>query len=310
MNTRTRIAIVLLTAALLGGAAVVWAQESGEPMRPVQPTLTVAHPRAGIATTTQAGVENFMVGEGMTEDDPLVTLPARHTFRLRSPYEAVFFPFTAGWARFELEVWRIRSDGTRDLIGADKKLVVGFGPHLTSGGLNVDVTLDTPGIYTLALVSRTSARPVAAPEAVVDEDEVIVVIIITGEEANAAIAPSQEEHLGSLLLSSVGGLPIRLQSDSLPLPALRIFQVATPRAHVITSALGAVENFDQGHGQTIVLRVGECVRFRSSYEMVWFDGATGVAATSLAILRNDTTQDTAPIGEDSQRLDLSGPHRG
>ena len=295
MKTRTLIAIALLIAALLGGAAVVWAQGPDDPTQPVHPTLTVAHPRAGIATTTQAGVENFMVGEGITEENPLVSLPARRTFRLRTAYEAVFFPFTAGWARFELEVYRIRSDGTRELIGEDQKQVVGFGPRLKSGGLHVDVRLNEPGIYYLAIVSRTSARAIAAPVTITDEDEVIVVVIITDEEAT-------EATMNPLL--SIG-----LKGDPPLMPADRLFQVATPRAHLISSALGAVENFDQGHGQTIVVKAGDGVRFQSSYEMVWFEGATGVATTTLTVLRGEDATNTAPIGEESQAFDLSGPHR-
>ncbi|MFQ6058289.1 MAG: cohesin domain-containing protein [Anaerolineae bacterium] len=304
MKARTVILItlVLLFAALLGGAAVVWAQEPGEPLRPVHPTLTVAHPRAGIATTTQAGVENFMIGEGTSEENPLVTLPARRRFRLRAAYEAVFFPLTAGWAKFEMEVYRIRADGTWELLGADQKLIVGFGPRLKSGGLHVDVGLNEPGVYYLAIVSRTSARAIAAPEEVVDEDQVIVVVIITGEEAQEDLIP-----VGRKL---PGPLPLMLTPTPVPIPAIRLFQVATPRAHILSPALGAVENFDQGHGQTVVLRVGDSIRFQSSYEMVWFEGATGTATTSLTILRGDNATDRAPIGEDRQEFrDLSGPYR-
>lgn len=306
MKTRTLIATALLVAALLGGAAVTWAQGPGEPMRPVHPTLTVAHPRAGIATVTEAGVENFMVGEGITEEDPLATLPARRRFRLRSAYEAVFFPFTAGWAKFELEVWRIRDDGTRELIGADQKLVVGFGPRLKSGGLHVDVQLNAPGVHFLAIVSRTSARAIAASETVVDEDEVIVVVVITGGEATGAIVPALWNKYSTRPVGRElpGPLPLLLTPTPtpVPVPAIRPFRVANPRAHILSPALGAVENFDQGHGQTIVIRVGDSVNFQSGYEMVWFEGATGTATTSLTILRWEDRQE-------QEFRDLSGPYR-
>jgi hypothetical protein len=61
--------------------------------------------------------------------------------------------------------------------------------------------------------------------------------------------------------------------------------------------VAAVENFDRGHGQTLVIREGQSIKFRSAYEFVWFHGTGGTAETALTV-RLESAENKAPLASD------------
>jgi len=314
MKTRTIALTAVLTVLFLLVAAIPTLAQ--EPVR-AQNVIIVAHPRAGIANPQWGGAENFLLGN-TTADSPLATPEAHQRLRLQGNFEAVFFPRAAGWARFEMAVFEIQ-EGTRTLIGRSAKRAVGVGPTTKSGSLHVDVRFDEPGLHEVAVVATTTAQPLLAPAPVVDEDEMTAFILVPGEGTGdditgpAPAAPAPPESQGPSLARSLAD-----PNDPPPDDNTRLVQVASPRGHAMgmtasdsVTAIGAVENFDLGHGKTVAIHQGGTIRFRSGpYELVWFDGAAATASTALDILRVDSSGNPESLGSGGARFEnVTAPHR-
>jgi len=295
MTIRQRIFLTVLILSILLVSA--WGvQAEGKPVRyNAVPSFTVAEPRIGIASFTQANADNLMMFGGATIDDPLAEVERAVRFRLCSNYEAIFFRTGAGSAKFELEVYLLRS---RELLGSDQTMIAGTGPKQSAGSLGVNITLNEPGIYRLAIVSRSTAQALGAPGPVIDEDEIIVYVIVGGGATDSTNGSS-----GLALIRASAGeataspLPV-LASPPVPVPTDRELQVASPRGHFLYTAVAAAENFDRNHGRVLVVREGDSVTFKSAYEFVWFHGAAGTAQTELVIRIESAKDGEDPLGED------------
>jgi len=304
--------LALLVAAILGSASPLAAQLSNptEPLSTpiaatplplpsptpsalVEPALTLAHPRAGILSAT-AAAENFPLPRGLAPDDPLARLVPGRRFRLQAAYEAVFFARGAGRAVFNIDVDRINPDGSRTPLGRDERVEIGLGPALRQGAVYVDLGFEAPGVYALAVRLRTTAYTLTSSVPAIDQDELIVYIVILPPTANA------------LELTPTPSPPDILAP---------VFTAATPRGHLVTATLtqtvGAAENFDRGHGSTLVVRQGGTIRFRAEYEFVWYPGAvaTTTASAALEVFRVHAAALTS-LGADRDVFeDVIGPRR-
>ncbi len=262
---------------------------------PVDLTLTLARPRAGILPAT-AGAENFPLHRGVAPDDPLGRVASGKRFRLQAAYEAVFFPRSAGRALFTMEVARINSDGTRTPLGRDERLEIGTGPSLKWGTVHVDLSFQAPGIYALAVTLRTTAHTLTSNTPTVDEDELIIYVVILPASAEALqVLPA----------------PTPSSDDT----AVPIFTAAMPRGHMVTATatrtVGAAENFDRGHGSTITIRQGGTIGFRAEYEFAWYAGAVATTTANVAL---EVFQERGPalisLGADRDSFeDVIGPRR-
>ncbi|MBC7236142.1 MAG: hypothetical protein H5T69_09885 [Chloroflexi bacterium] len=307
---------------------------------PDLPGFRVAQPRVGIISPTQGDADNLMVEWNTSPEQPLTTVVAGRRFALRSDYEAVFFPGGNGSAQFELLVYRILNSGERVLIGSKHQLHAGSGPLRIPGMVVVSVSLPTPGVHRLAIVSRSTARP-AQGQPVTDEDEIIVHVMVTGTPtppiepvavgtpvpepvtvarnaaqramanrprplaAGAPSAGSIEERL--VFASSRPEEMPPITVTPMPIPTERELVVAFPRGHLLPGGVGAAENFAQGHGRTLYVRQGDSVTFKTLYEFVWFEGAGGTAYTLLEI-RADGLRDS-PFVQDSLEEGRQGAWR-
>ena len=340
MSIRRSMCLVTMALVLmLAGALTSLAQEPGQPPYELErPGVLVARPRVGIASPTIGNADNLMIAGGTTAEAPLVRVLAGHRIHLRSDYEAVLFPSGVGSAKFELEVHRLLSNGNRELLGSDQAIIWGTGPKRVADALNVRFVLTQPGVYRLAIVSRSTADPVGAP-AVFDEDEIIVYVIVTG--TTPTIAPSDPTAMPTATPEAVAALadrwgrisrpvlesrpqPVALAMSEdaaqempqapmtsapvtpVPVPTDRSLLVASPRGHFLRPSIGAVENFDQNHGQVLVVAEGSTVTFKSAYEFVWFAGTSGIAQTELGIYLNTIREGEPPLAEDGDETNNEG----
>ncbi len=293
MNTQTLsrrwiptfLTLLLALGTLLQGAAPALADDD---LGPLPPTITIAHPRAGFVSWTEAGAENFLTGRGQTSDNPLTTISAGRPFWLHSAYEAVFYPRSSGWASYDLYVYLMHEDGQPTLLGEDHAREAGLGPLLKSGSLHVDLQFDEPGLYQLLIRSRTMARALANPTPAVDEDEITVFVVVTPPGADQASDRDQPT-------------PVPLDS----------FTVGRPRTAVVTPAQVGVDNFAQGHGAQITVRAGSTVTFTTGYEFVWYEGAvaTTTATSSLQLFRPTEVATPTSVADDKVEVQAKGPHR-
>ena len=310
------VTMLVLLIALVAASAI---QAENVPGRPqIRPGFKVAGPRIGIASPTDANADNFMIANGATAEDPLATVQSTQWFRLRSSYEVTFFPTGIGSAQFELEVYLLNENDGRRLLGSDQVMIAGVGPKRSAGCLHVDVTLSEPGVYRLAIVSRSTAQAVSAPEPVVDEDEIIVYVIVT---EHTVTPPPPEESVTATPTLNAHRVAVQPKGDSsqrnqarglallphptprptvtaVPLPTDEKLRVASPRGHFISPSVAAAENFDQNHGRVLVVREGDTITFKSAYEFVWFHGAAGTAQTELSVRLASAREDDPPLAED------------
>ena len=347
MTLRRSVFLALLVLSTL--LTAVWGiqAESKDGLLAGLPCFKVADPRVGIASRTEANADNLMIGCGRTVEDPLARIERGRRFRLSTSYEAVFFPTAAGSARFELEVYRLRTNGERVLIGSDQTMITGTGPRRTRGSLNVYVALHDPGIYRLAIVSRSTAHA-SGGSPIVDEDEIIVYVIVPGDPSGVepeSVTPMPADDEPTRLPpverepTRRPVMPRRLRAKGLasglqptrtpwptatprptatpppfpepitPVPTDRELRVASPRGHFVSSSVGAAENFCQNHGRVLVVRQGDSVTFKSAYEFVWFEGASGIGQTELSIHIDSGREDSLPVGGDRAEFGERGAWR-
>jgi len=234
----------------------------------------------------------------------------------------VFFPTAAGSATFELTVALVREDNSRERLGHDQATVAGIGPKRRSGALSVGVGFNNPGIYKLAVSSRTAAYTMPSSGPVVDEDEIIVFVVVLAagsapQERVRNIEPAAQDDVETLGLpdspankpKTPPATPIQEMPTLMPphdhTPTDRQLLVASPRGHLLTPSVMAAENFDQGNGQWLTVRLGYTLTFESAYEFVWFEGADGHAHSELSVRMASTSNISPTVGETAQ-VDLTG----
>lgn len=306
--------------------------------RPAQ-SFKVADPRAGFLALGRVGVENFM----LSATEPLGTVSRGERFRLYSEYEGVFFPRAVGSATFELTVSLARADGGRERLGRDQATVAGIGPRRKGGILSVDIALNSTGVYTLAISSRTTALLVTTGRRISDEDEILVQVIVQegrGPDSDRVPAVESPDQGVSLALPGaphslpkrpsvtpvqtlptppahrtptppVRRTPTAAPEPPRPAPTDRELLVASPRGH-FTSTVRAAENFDQGNGRSLTVRQGHTLTLKSAYEFVWFQGAEGRAQSELSVtVRIASASGISPTVGEAARINLArtGPAR-
>ena len=284
--------------------------------RPVQ-SFKVADPRAGFLALNQVGAENFMIP--LSGD---ITVSKGERFRLYSEYEGVFFPKAVGSATFELMVSLVRADGSRERLGRDQATVAGIGPRRRSGTLTVDVALNSTGVYTLAISSRITAHVVTAARRISDEDEILARVTVqqgrspdsdrisavesAAPDVSLALPGASESLPGTLPTLPARRTPTPVPEPPHPAPTDKELLVASPRGH-FTSTVKAAENFDQGNGQSLVVRQGYTLTLKSAYEFVWFQGAEGRAQSELSVtVRTASSSVISPTIGEAARVELTG----
>jgi len=98
--------LLLLSILLLSGTrARAGTGPPGQDLAPSVRRLTVANPRASIASWTEADAESFVIEYGGTEEEPLAQVPRGSRFWLRGDYEGVFFNTLCNRVQSLRETW-------------------------------------------------------------------------------------------------------------------------------------------------------------------------------------------------------------
>jgi protocatechuate 3,4-dioxygenase beta subunit len=94
-------------------------------------------------------------------------------------------------------------------------------------------------------------------------------------------------------------------------PFAAVIQVARPRAAILTSADGAVENFAVAENLTRTIVAGQSVRFviGPGFEGVWYDQANGTLSVSLEVARQEADGTWTVLGSDGREATESGPFK-
>ena len=315
--------VACLTVALLAGLAhPVSAQLpiAAPPIQSESDVIPVAHPRAAVLTVFQSGAEAFLLDRPSSADAPLPLAAGGAALKLGADYEALFLPLTAGWARFQLAVYR-ELDSGRELLATDNADVVDFGPSRHAGRLVVKLALK-PGLHKLQLVSTAAARAVAVPDWTTDEDTATLWVLVPAVQVVPAVqSPVSQSglvpvgpHLRAAeaqpgLPATRADIPADITSAHADGVALGGLAVGAQRA-VSAGGNGGAINFETGHNTALVVRQGQDIGVWSEYALWWAEESKGSGQVVLDVDRKppENAGIQAPIAHQEFTLkDGQGP---